>query len=86
MPINGAYNGNMNYANSEIPPPPPHMRGLSNESIGSQSPSTLRHKSALAIAFPGSVRERTLSDVNSLAFQVIYPTHYFSLTNDVLVF
>ena len=61
--------------NTEMLPPPPIMtqimvRGFSQDSMGCTSPGSMRHKSALTIACPGAVRERTLSDVNSLAFQV----------------
>lgn len=38
-------------------------------SLGSQSPS-MRSKSSLSIACPDKIRERTMSDVNSLAFQM----------------
>mmetsp|Transcript_31296 Transcript_31296/g.29836 ORF Transcript_31296/g.29836 Transcript_31296/m.29836 type:complete len:640 (+) Transcript_31296:145-2064(+) len=67
---------------NSIPPPPPLMPPLSRGpscDTGSNSPSSrhksidspssMRHKSALAIPYPGP-RERTLSDVNSLAFQM----------------
>ena len=65
-------NNQNNNNNNNIPPPPPmHMMGRSQDHhhLGSNSPS-MRHKSALSIPCPGGVRERTLSDVNSLAFQV----------------
>ena len=78
--MNMAYHRDANSAGSvlastDIPPPPPSlspllMRNLSTDSIGCGSPS-MRHKSALSIACPGPVRERTLSDVNTIAFQVI---------------
>ena len=75
--ING--NGNSMF-NTETLPPPPIMtqlmvRGFTQDSMGCTSPGSMRHKSALTIACPGTVRERTLSDVNSLAFQV----HFFLL-------
>ena len=75
--ING--NGNSMF-NTETLPPPPIMtqlmvRGFTQDSMGCTSPGSMRHKSALTIACPGTVRERTLSDVNSLAFQV----HFFIL-------
>lgn len=67
--------GGVQFSSTDIPPPPPIMspilmRSMSNDSMGCSSPS-MRHKSALSIACPGPVRERTLSDVNSLAFQVL---------------
>lgn len=73
--MNMAYQRDMNpggsvFSSMEIPPPPPAiLRNLSTDSMGCTSPS-MRHKSALSIACPGPVRERTLSDVNTLAFQV----------------
>ena len=75
--VNG--NGNSMF-NTETLPPPPIMtqlmvRGFTQDSMGCTSPGSMRHKSALTIACPGTVRERTLSDVNSLAFQV----HFFIL-------
>jgi hypothetical protein len=55
--------------------------------IGSNSPSSMRHKSALVIAYPGP-RERTLSDVNSLAFQVycFYINMYIYVYEYIYVF
>ena len=79
MAMNMAYQrdmgfGGVQFTSTDIPPPPPIMspilmRSMSSDSMGCSSPS-MRHKSALTIACPGPVRERTLSDVNSLAFQV----------------
>ena len=93
MAMNGLYmrenvtpsnvNGNIVYNTEALPPPIMTQlmtRGVLNQdSMGCSSPGSMRHKSALTIACPGAVRERTLSDVNSLAFQVKYLSLIYSM-------